>query len=215
MVSAEVDQTKIAALPVLVIIALIIAGWITRGTLKAAYAVTGCCAGEFRLSLLFWLSITSTLVSVFLLPTAAWSYGITSALFSYMFALSVGNIEKHANRLFVTTAIWFAILLGIPSGWSSGLITKVSSGCKLWFTSTEKQGDYCKDQWISFTIVVSIVIIIAYFFILLTLLSFAFDLATQDRAAAAGKLGAMQQPLKAGEDGIPGAVASSVPVLKN
>lgn len=197
--SAEVDNTKAIALPILFIVSLLIAGFICRRTLATAYQSARCCCGEgeFRLGIMFWGGMTNALLSIFLFPTAGWAYGITSALFSYLFALSVGSMEKHANRLFVATAVWFAFLLGIPGQWSSGLITKVSTGCKLWFTSTDKQGDYCKEEWISFTIVVSIAVIISNFFILLVLMSFSFDIATNGKALAPKGNQSIQQPLNA------------------
>ncbi len=97
------------------------------------------------------------------------------------------------------------------------LAAMLSSGCKLWFTSTDKQNDYCKGEWSGVSIVVSIAIIVFNFFILLVLMSFAFDLATQGKVNGpkSGNQAMIQQPLNSaqqddgtGTGGAPAAASS-------
>ena len=176
--SMEVDNTKAIALPILFIIALLLAAFITRQSLGTAFTRA---KSELRFGILFFGGALCTILSVFLFPTAAWPYGIVSALFAYMFSLvcAPGMIEKHAGRLFLGTAAWFAILLGIPSRWSSGILATVTQ-CKTWFPT--KTG-MCEAQWITYVTIICIAVIIINFFALLVLMSFAFDVASGKTAA--------------------------------
>ena len=191
MSGMEIDNTKAIALPILFIVALVVAIFITRKSLSNALPRA---RDELRLGILFFGGAISTVLSIFLFPTAGWAYGIVSALFSYMFSLvcAPGMIEKHANRLFLATASWFALLLGIPNRWSAGIIARVSTGCNLWFTV---KTDMCSDSWVTFATIVSIAVIIINFFELLVLMSFAADFATARKAAKGTS--DMQQPLAA------------------
>lgn len=205
--SLEVDNTKAIALPIFFIVALILAMFITRKTLSNAFPRA---KSELRLGILYFGGIICTILSVFLFPTAAWQYGIVSALFAYMFALSCapGIIEKRAHQMFLSTSAWFAVLLGIPSKWSSGIVPSIS-GCSKWFPVKTAM---CTEAWISFAIFIAIAEIIIFFFMMLVLMSFAFDQAVSNAknqdvnnsnsnrgGGAAAAVVEYQQPLNSGD----------------
>ena len=190
----EVDNTKAAAIPVFFMLALVLAVFITRESLRVGFVAA---KSNLRLGILYFGGVACAVASVFLFPTSGWAYGIVSALFAYVFALicAPGMLEKFAHTMFAATAAWFAVLLGIPSFWSSGIIFSVTNNCNLWFPN--KQQDMCKPSWITWVTIIALCIVIANFFILLVLMSFAFDpaIAMKRRPANEGASGVEAQPL--------------------
>jgi hypothetical protein len=180
--SLEVDNTKAIALPILFIIALLVAVFITRKTLADAFPKA---KSELRFGILFFGGLINVVAAVFLFPTAGWQYGIVSALFAYCFALACapGTMERRGRALFYATASWYAIMLGIPSKWSSGIVSSISN-CKKWFPV---KTDMCSDSFISFAVFCAICQLIVFFFMLLVLMSFAFDQEIEDARKAEAK----------------------------
>jgi hypothetical protein len=180
--SMEVDNTKAIALPIFFIVTLLVAVFITRKTLADAFPRA---KSELRFGILFFGGLINACASIFLFPTAGWQYGIVSALFAYMFALSCapGIMEKRARVIFYATASWYAIMLGIPSQWSSGIVASISN-CNKWF---KVKTDMCSDSFVSFAVFCAICQLIVFFFMLLVLMSFSFDQEIEDARKAEAK----------------------------
>jgi hypothetical protein len=170
--SEEVANTKAIALPLLIIIALVLAGLITRQTLARAMASM---KGDLRLTLLFTSGVVCTLLSFFILTSAAWAYAIGSALIGYTYCLACapGMLTKFADRLLLVGGGWFLILIGIPDNVSSGIIGTISvATCNSYFAEKPAM---CKEGYLTFATIVTILIIVMNFFAMVALVSAVFE----------------------------------------
>ena len=167
----EIDNTKAAALPVLMIIALLLAGCFTRHTLAAAYTNA---KEDFRKLIIFGGGIICAILSVFLLPTSAWAYGAASALFAYMSTLmcqpGVLDDAKQAETAFMVYLGWFLTLIGVPDLWSDGVIA-ATANCEKWFPAKTSM---CDEGWLTYVVILAIAIIILNFFVVIALMSMVF-----------------------------------------
>lgn len=171
--ATQIDNTKAIALPLLIILALIVAALMTRSTLARAMAAM---KGDLRLILLFVSGIACTLMSFFILTSAAWAYAVGSALIGYAFCLTCapGMLAKFADRLLLLAAAWFGVLIGIPSGVSAGIIgTTTAEGCATYFPSNSET--MCAAGYLTFATIIAIMIIIMNFFAMVALVSAVFE----------------------------------------
>jgi hypothetical protein len=201
---SQVDNTKAIALPVLIIVAQCLAVALTRRSLAAAFAAA---RADLRLTILYFGGMGGAIVSVFLLPTAAWGFAIVSALLSYTFSLvcAPGVMQKRCSALMLFTALWLAILLGLPSQVSDGIISATANpACLAWFLTSTVQQRMCAEGWLSYTTVIAIVIVIINFFGAVVTLSFWFELqgAEHDRALQVQLHHQQQQQQQGGADGL-------------
>ena len=166
-----VDDTKAAAIPSMMIVAIILAIFFTRHSLSSAFTVA---KEDFRKMILFGGGLICTFASVFLLPTSAWNFGAASVLFAYMSTLlcTPGLLEAKAETFFAIYLAWFFILIGTPDGWSEGIMYQIDK-CDTYFPNT--QDKMCKDGWVTFTIILAVAIIIINFFCVIALMSLVFN----------------------------------------
>jgi hypothetical protein len=175
----DTDRTKAIGLPILLIFAVLLAAFFTRHSLSSAF---GAARGDFRRAILFFGGVVVSGLSIFLLPTSAWEYGAASLLQAYMSALlcSPGLLEAFAPRFFLAQMVWFLVLVGLPDGWTTGILGASSPAeCKRWFPSWT-EGDMCKDSWLSYVAFVSIAIIVVNFFVVIALVSLVFNSAADE-----------------------------------
>lgn len=166
-----VDDTKAAAIPTLMIFAILLAVFFTRHSLSSAFNTA---KEDFRKMILFGGGIIATIASMFLLPTSAWNFGAASVLFAYMSTLlcTPGLLEAKAETFFSVYLGWFLILIGTPDGWSEGILYQIDK-CNLYFPNTIDV--MCKDGWITFVTILAISIVIINFFCVIALMSLVFN----------------------------------------
>lgn len=169
--TAEVANTKAGAIPALMIFAILLAIFFTRHSLTSAFAAA---KDDFRKMILFGGGMICTLLSIFLLPTSAFNYGAASVLFAYMSTLlcTPGLLEAKADSFFLIYVSWFLTLLGMPDGWSDGLL-KAIDACDTWFNPNADT--MCKDGWVTYVTILAIAIIIINFFCVIALMSLVFN----------------------------------------
>ncbi len=166
-----VDDTKAIAIPLMMIIAILLAIFFTRHSLSSAFQVA---KGDFRKMILFGGGLICVAASIFLLPTSAYNFGAASVLFAYMSTLlaTPGLLEARADFFFLVYTSWFSILIGIPDGWCDGILKQVDK-CDTWFANTTDS--MCKDGWITFVTLLAIAVIIMNFFCVIALMSLVFN----------------------------------------
>jgi len=171
--ASQIDNTKAIALPLLIILALVIAALITRQTFARAM---GAMKSDLRLFLLFTSGILCTLISFFILTSAAWAYAIGSALIGYAFCLACapGMLAQFADKLLLVAGAWFGILIGIPNHISDGIIsTTAQDACFAYFSTNS--ATMCEAGYLTFATIIAILIIVMNFFAMVALVSAVFE----------------------------------------
>lgn len=177
----EVDQAKAAGITVCLIVSLLFALIFTRHTISAA-ARASSPTTDFRRFMIFACSIIQSCVSIFLLPTAAWSWASASVLVSYGMILGCQPqmLEMHAETLFKVYAGWFVLLVGVADKINGeGIIYVATEGCSAWFTSAVAGGPQehiCNNgHFMTFSALCAIIVVICSFYVLIGLMSAVFQ----------------------------------------
>lgn len=172
------DTTKAVALPILAILAVAVGIFLTWKNFSAAAAN---CRSDTRLTVLFVCSVICACCSLFILVSAGWQYGFISFIWAYLGALasSPGLILDNSGKFMATSFIWFLILVGIPDGWmqAGGILGGVSTdSCNLWYPTASVGSDHlCKEGYVTFILIVSMVIIVMNLFNTMMSISFYME----------------------------------------
>ena len=133
------DNFKAIGMPIMLIVTFVLALAITHKSFLRAFRQS---SGNIGYFLMFAGCVLSSIASMFLYFSAAWAYGMMCTVVSYMFALIVASpdLKNHAKTMFYVVGVWFALLTGIPSQLSNGVISATSkTQCDNFYNTRRKQ----------------------------------------------------------------------------
>ena len=167
------DNFKAFGLPCILIVILMATMAVTRKRLAAAAAASR--ATHIQMGVTF-AAVATVIGSIPLFFTAAWAYGLVSAINGYIILLVCGErgIERSAGPLFVFEGIWFLVLIGLPTILGQGVIADMSTSnfsCATWFQTA--QWTMCKEGWLTFAEMCAVAIVGMNFLTLITFMGHA------------------------------------------
>ena len=168
---------KAIGLPIMLIVTYALTVLMTHQRLIRAFHASRAELGTFAL---FLGSMTASLLSMLLYFSAAWPYALICTLLCYLTALIIGSSDRaqHSRVLFGAVAIWFALLIGIPSNVSAGIIsTAAHDSCNAYYG--EKSDAMCKEGWLDFVEILATGLISVTFLTLMNLMASAVDSSAQ------------------------------------
>lgn len=185
----QADKMKGIGMPILFIVTLGVAAFLTRTHLLSAFQAS---RGDINLASAFFSSVISAAMSIFLYFSPAYNYGLVSTVLAYFIACvcNGAGVQAYAKPIAGVTAGWFCILVGIPELLSAGIINKVSKTTCQNFYNTYKD-TMCKDGWVVFVEILACVQIGFTLLSLLTLVNLALNTPEQGTYS----------PVKSGERG--------------
>mmetsp|Transcript_68460 Transcript_68460/g.79752 ORF Transcript_68460/g.79752 Transcript_68460/m.79752 type:complete len:237 (-) Transcript_68460:209-919(-) len=181
------DKMKGIGMPILFIFLLAVVIVVTRSLLFDAVQAA---RNNPTIAFPFISAAVTALMSIFLYFSAGYGYGLVATIFAYInMCLSNGNrLRQYATPLTGIMLIWFGILVGIPSGLSSGIIVEVSStNCKNFYP--DYSDSMCKDGWIVYLLICSCILIGLTFMSLLSIVNVAINEETPSYARVGGSDG--------------------------
>jgi heme/copper-type cytochrome/quinol oxidase subunit 4 len=182
------DNFNAGGVPIFLIVTFILAVIVTRNEVWIAFRASR--TAGLASTLLFMGSVCSAFLSCFLYLTAAWGYGLVCTIFCYVFALIVTSPEAQTTLgkpLMLAQAVWFLMLIGVPSTLSAGVISTIRNQCITFYG--EQQDKMCRTGWLAFCEIVAMFLISVVFLSLLTLLAKAITIARQPPAPAESTVG--------------------------
>ena len=164
------DGFKAWGLPIFLMCTLALAVALTHKQLRHAQSAS---ALQRSLQGLFWSAVATSLMSVPLYFTAAWAYGLVSTIICYAIALlcSASSVQRYGKHLLGFQAVWFAMLIGLPSAIGHGIIADITTQCQGWYGSAS--GLMCASGWLTIAQLIAIIVIGLNFLALLTILASA------------------------------------------
>lgn len=167
------DQMKGIGMPILFIFVLTIAVVMSRKHLMEGVQAA---RGDTNVAFAFISALVTSFMSIFLYFSAAYGYGLVATVLAYCNALlaSSNRSKDLVKPMIGVMIIWFCFLVGIPSGFSAGIIVQASdTECKAFYPSYSDT--MCKDGWIVFLLICCCVMIGLTLMSLLSLLNLALS----------------------------------------
>jgi len=165
------DNMKGIGMPIIFICVYAIAVFLSHKQLVAAFQAS---RGDVTLMMIFSSSLLSSAMSLLLFFSPAFSYGLIQtvlAVFTASVCTGVG-LQKYAHQMMVLSTAWFLCLVGLPSFWSPGIISAVSTtNCNSFYGTFS--ATMCPQGWVIVVEIIACVLISTNFLSLLAIVSAA------------------------------------------
>jgi hypothetical protein len=139
------------------------------------------------------LSAANAVLSIFLMFTAAWGFGLVSALICYIVALYVakGAVVSQGKNLLTLQLVWFGLLIGVPDFLTGGtdIFVRVSGRLDCLAFYAEAAPTMCAPAWLTIVEIISCVLVGLTFLSLLMIVSLT-NLAAANESSSTSGLGA-------------------------
>jgi hypothetical protein len=172
-IMSDAGKFKAIGMPIMLVVTYFVAILVTHKSFIRAFHHS---RGELINFAMFIGAVAASVLSMFLYFSASWAYGLITTVMCYLFALVIAspNRGQQSRTLFYALAVWFAILIGIPTQWSMGVIESAArNNCVAFYGS--KADAMCKEGWLDFVEIVAMVLIAITFLTLLTLMTAAVE----------------------------------------
>jgi hypothetical protein len=155
MSANQADQMKGIGMPILFTVLLGASAFVSRQLIIDSFNAS---RGNMNMLFSFLCAGITAALSLFLYWSPAYNYGLGGTVVAYLtMCVKGGESAKEFSKLLLgITLVWFMLLIGIPGGFSQGIINAVSTNqCNSFYNTYQET--MCKPGWLVFVQICSCV----------------------------------------------------------